>query len=333
MQEELKQPSTKIPPLAPIESTDLLVGQLSSLDTVQASSFERILRVLKIKTSEYKRARRKDKKRSISDFLKLCVSIIQSLFDYRNYRKLNRNNYQIATFQTQEEVKSIVTLAVVANGYHPEPIKRQEIAKDTIDAVVERFCRADWAEVHTLFSEGFEAAYQQLIRYEGLGGATCAAALIVDTHLYIAYLGDCRIFLVQSDNVSQISVDHTTVEEMVQQGQVTLDELIAHRVDSVIYRCLTYDQSSQPDFRLRFDRSETDEQCIANQGLKLNSGDQVLLCTRGLHKQFVTSQELEQFGDVFCSNNDPQDAVEELVTSARQNGNKGEITIIDLKVK
>ena len=54
--------------------------------------------------------------------------------------------------------------------------------------------------------------------YSGMG-TTFVAATIVENHVYIANVGDSRLYLVNED-IQQITKDHSLVEEMVRLGQL-----------------------------------------------------------------------------------------------------------------
>ena len=54
-------------------------------------------------------------------------------------------------------------------------------------------------------------------------GTTLVAATIEDSILYVANVGDSRLYLIQREGISQITKDHSFVEEMVSMGQMDRD--------------------------------------------------------------------------------------------------------------
>ena len=53
-------------------------------------------------------------------------------------------------------------------------------------------------------------------------GTTLVAATIEDSILYVANVGDSRLYLIEREGISQITKDHSFVEEMVSMGRWTV---------------------------------------------------------------------------------------------------------------
>ncbi|MDV7398647.1 hypothetical protein RZS08_44995, partial [Arthrospira platensis SPKY1] len=100
--------------------------------------------------------------------------------------------------------------------------------------------------------------------------------------LYIAYAGDSRIYLVRDSKVRQISRDHTWVQEAIEKGILSDSQIKTHPNLHVIRRYLGSETPPEPDLRLFLSEEDSDEKAKANQGLLLQPGDIVILCTDGL---------------------------------------------------
>jgi protein phosphatase len=68
-------------------------------------------------------------------------------------------------------------------------------------------------------------------------GSTVAILLISEDHYACVWAGDSRLYLVKGDAISQVSRDHTEVEEMLARGAVTAEEAI-HWPQNIITRAI-----------------------------------------------------------------------------------------------
>lgn len=74
------------------------------------------------------------------------------------------------------------------------------------------------------------------MEYEGMG-TTVVACTLEENTLYIANIGDSRLYLIR-DGIEQITDDHSLVEEMVKQGNITESEARIHPQKNIITRAL-----------------------------------------------------------------------------------------------
>ena len=52
-------------------------------------------------------------------------------------------------------------------------------------------------------------------------GATCACVWLEGQNLFIAYVGDTRIYLVRDGSIQRLTIDHTWVQEAMDRGIIT----------------------------------------------------------------------------------------------------------------
>ena len=69
-------------------------------------------------------------------------------------------------------------------------------------------------------------------------GTTFSALAEQDGTVYLAHVGDSRIYLVRNGAIMQLTTDHTLVEEMVQKGMITPREARIHPRRNIITRAL-----------------------------------------------------------------------------------------------
>ena len=113
-------------------------------------------------------------------------------------------------------------------------------------------------------------------------GTTCACAWVIGNQLFTASVGDSRIYLLRGAGLTQLTVDHTWVQEAVERGILDPKDARNHPNVHVIRRYLGSAKTPQADVRLRLATDETDTHSRSNQGLRLLPGDLLLLCTDGL---------------------------------------------------
>lgn len=139
-------------------------------------------------------------------------------------------------------------------------------------------------------------------------GTTFVAATISDNHLYVANVGDSRLYTVDKEGLHQITRDHSLVEEMVRRGGMNESEAAHHRDKHVITRAVGAEDKVRVDF---FD-------------VHLTGEEQILMCTDGL----TNMVENEQIGEILTEQTNPKEKAEKLVNTANQNGGKDNITVI-----
>lgn len=142
-------------------------------------------------------------------------------------------------------------------------------------------------------------------------GSTFVAAYIVDDKLYVANIGDSRAYLITNGESTQITVDHSVVQELVERGTITPEEASVHPDKNIITRALGTEKLVDAD--------------VFEYSLKI--GDYVLLCSDGLCEMIPESY----FAKVLTENENLEDAAKELVNTANENGGRDNITVVILK--
>lgn len=142
--------------------------------------------------------------------------------------------------------------------------------------------------------------------YQGMG-TTMVVATVVKNTLYVANVGDSRLYLI-GDDIRQITRDHSLVEEMIRSGGITREEGRYHPDKNVITRAIGVRPAVAIDF---FE-------------VNLKRKDFILLCTDGL-SNMLTDQQICR---IVKSGNSLQAAGERLVEEANQNGGRDNITVL-----
>ncbi len=291
-------------------------------------------------------------------------------------RDFNCDAHAVVSFRLAGRGRATATLAIVAQGmygYPPGKGVNSAAAKIVVDAVAEVANRSTHFTPCSLLSEVIATASQKLAQYRESHPeirsmlASCAAAMVVEDKLYTASIGNCRIYLFRQERLQQISIDHTMIQELIDEGHVRREELEGRPGWSGFpyTRCLGMGTEPPspyilevPDFRLRLDPAPgyfglrpklkhivagfvanrpyagLFEQVVSNQGLCLKEGDQILLCTAGFHGSARSPAIVkdEQIREILLKQSDPQAAADELVMLARKLiDERGDMTVVVLK--
>jgi protein phosphatase len=149
-----------------------------------------------------------------------------------------------------------------------------------------------------------EAARQ---RGSGIVGTTLAGLLIYDGHYACVWSGDSRIYLVRGAQISQLSRDHTEVEELLAAGAISAEEARTWRRRNVITRAIGV--SDVPDLDME-------------DGL-LQSGDTFVICSDGL------TNHVEDHEILHCVTvNRPQQACDTLIALTLDRGATDNVTVV-----
>ena len=243
--------------------------------------------------------------------------------------RLNEDSFEITSYTISEDDETPVMLAVVADGIggHKAGEVASEIAVSTIKSAIAESDGSD--PIWILKSALLEANHSITSEAEGddsrIGmGSTVATALVIDSALYIATLGDSRIYMIRDDRIQQMTIDHTWVQEALEVGVINSDEARSHPRRHLIRSYLGSADPINPDLRLYLDSAENHEQAKANQGLPLIPDDQILICTDGL-TDLVEDQEILE---VLKDGNDGEKGLQDLVDMANARGGHDNITIV-----
>lgn len=134
-------------------------------------------------------------------------------------------------------------------------------------------------------------------------GTTIVAAVGLEHSVCIAHVGDSRAYLLTKDRMTQITKDHSVVQRMLENGEITEDEAKHHPRKNFITRALGVEDSVQSDYV----------------ELEWQAGDRVMLCTDGL-TNMLEEQQLERLAR-------EQAADEKLMEAALSAGGSDNITV------
>lgn len=139
-------------------------------------------------------------------------------------------------------------------------------------------------------------------------GTTIVACVVVDDQLYVANIGDSRLYLIGTDSIHQITMDHSLVEEMIRSGKLDRENVRNHPEKNIITKAVGAAKDIMPDF---FE-------------LEMKPEDKVLLCSDGL-SNMVEDDEIE---DIIKEEDSLEQAVERLIERANYYGGRDNISVV-----
>lgn len=140
-------------------------------------------------------------------------------------------------------------------------------------------------------------------------GTTLSMIWLSDTFVYIAHVGDSRVYVLRDGKLQQMTDDHSMVAELVRLGQLTEAEAEKHPFRNVITRAVGTEEGIRVDLAVEERRP----------------GDTWLVCSDGLHG-LVSDEEMEQT----IKANAPEKAAELLLNAALDAGGRDNISVIVL---
>ena len=234
-----------------------------------------------------------------------------SATDVGRKRELNQDY----VFSSERPVGNLPNLFIVADGMGGH--NAGDFASSfTTDCVVREITSSDFESPIRIIRNAIEKANLALMEQAGKDpekngmGTTLVVATIVEDCLYVANVGDSRLYLV-NDDIVQITRDHSLVEEMVIKGELDRAEARTHPDKNIITRAVGATAEIKVDF---FD-------------MKLREGDEILMCTDGLSnmvedRDILTIMERED---------DVAGQARSLINAANNNGGKDNIAVIVIR--
>lgn len=143
--------------------------------------------------------------------------------------------------------------------------------------------------------------------YSGMG-TTITCVLDVGQAVHIAHAGDSSAYLIKDTRIQKLTRDHSLVQELVDIGSLTEEEMLRHPHKNIITRSLG------THHELELDMMEVDK----------SQFDYMLLCTDGL-TDYVTKEELLK---AHLDEPDKKKFVRQMVDLAKERGSQDNISLL-----
>lgn len=230
---------------------------------------------------------------------------VNALSDVGLVRKDNEDNYLVAPERG---------LFVVADGMggHVGGQVASALAIQVIDEFID-VASLGTTKPDSLLLAALEKANEEVYsrgkeeQYYGMG-TTVTAALFFGDQVHIAHIGDSRAYLLREKDITLLTQDHSLVNEMFQNGGLTLEEAKNHPQRHVLTRALGTDVKPQIDVF----------------SVAVQTEDLLVLCTDGLYNH-VPAEDILQV--ILETELDLKKAVRNLVNLALERGGNDNITV------
>ena len=138
-------------------------------------------------------------------------------------------------------------------------------------------------------------------------GTTVIVCVVSMNKLYVAHMGDSRAYLISDDEITQLTTDHSMVQEMLDNGKLTIEEARNHPQKNIITRAL----GVNPEIKLEYNT------------LDIQKGNIILSCTDGL----TNTVEEQDIYNICKKCNNKEEAVGKLISKGNKNGGNDNITV------
>lgn len=139
-------------------------------------------------------------------------------------------------------------------------------------------------------------------------GTTFTACVAFEGRLYIAHVGDSRLYCLNGTSMKLLTTDHTYTSEMVRAGLISCEEALTHPRRHALTKALGIDRKVEVDGYL-----ET-----------FNEGNLILMCSDGL-TEMINDDEILQ---ITKDSSGLSDMAQALISRANNKGGIDNITVI-----
>lgn len=231
-----------------------------------------------------------------------------SLTDIGKRRKVNQDY----VYTSERPVGNLPNVFIVADGMGGH--KAGDYAsKCTVETMVQEIRDSFEVNPEKILKRAIEVANERIIKLatenEDLSGmgTTVVAATCMGRFLRVANVGDSRLYVI-GEKITQITRDHSLVEEMVRMGGLDREDARTHRDKNIITRAIGAADTVDIDFF----------------NVELKQDEVVLMCSDGLTNML----EDEEIRMILNGQRDIVEKAEELVKAANNNGGKDNISVV-----
>ncbi len=138
-------------------------------------------------------------------------------------------------------------------------------------------------------------------------GTTAVVAIASPDAVYLAHVGDSRAYMITPRDITQVTKDHSVVQDMVDKGQITAEEAKTHPQKHFLTRAL----GVEPELECSFTR------------IAFPDNGTLLICTDGL-SNLVAEEMIQSLVRTFNFADIPM----KLITTANLAGGSDNITVV-----
>lgn len=223
-----------------------------------------------------------------------------------------RSNNQDSIYYSDKPVGPLPNLYIVADGMGGHRAGDQA-SKMAIDIAVDFIKKSTIENPIAVLKRAMIFANNEIYKtasrdpdLRGMG-TTMVAAVCQDDKLYVANIGDSRLYSVGND-IKQITMDHSLVEELIRDGKLERKKGRNHPEKNIITKAMGSKEEVIPDF---FE-------------IDINPEDKYLLCSDGLSNMV----EDDEIRDIVVDNEDLRETTQALIDRANYYGGADNISVV-----
>lgn len=141
---------------------------------------------------------------------------------------------------------------------------------------------------------------------DGMGTTFCGA-MFDGSQLGLAHIGDSRCYLLRDGELSQLTHDHSWVQQLIDEGRLTPKQAATHPHRSLIIRVVNGQNGTRPDLEM----------------VDVQLGDRIMFCTDGL-SGLIDDDQIQQL----LTEDDLGLAINNLAGAANEAGGHDNITVV-----
>jgi serine/threonine protein phosphatase PrpC len=233
--------------------------------------------------------------------------------DVGRIRQMNEDSY---SFHVDMEGCSFAIVADGMGGHQAGEIA-STMAVEVVQEYLQSTIHVADADHRECLYEAIEKANERIYDYSlkhasmiGMG-TTIVVSIISQHRIVVAHVGDSRLYLIRNGNIEAVTLDHSHVQNLVNQGIITYEEARLHPKRNIILRALGTESTVEIDVH-DFDWLE---------------GDVALLCSDGLSNMLND----QRIVDIINQSLSPEQLVRQLIDEANDAGGDDNITAILLQ--
>ena len=141
-------------------------------------------------------------------------------------------------------------------------------------------------------------------------GTTLTALALASDEIKMIHVGDSRAYRIRDSKITRLSQDHTVVQELLDQGRITEDEIGEHPQRSFLTQALMGKEDQDPVLQV----------------FPVSPGDIYLLCSDGLTAVVGEGEIVRAFASPI------QEAVDSLIELTYRNGAPDNVTVVAVQI-
>lgn len=245
---------------------------------------------------------------------------VYAITDKGCVRELNEDSYCICGFDDNKE-PGFCVVADGMGGHNAGEVASQlatEYIKNSLEDVLNASLESQNLDMPGRINDAVHKANESIYDLSkkdesrmGMG-TTAVICSFVNNEGYIANVGDSRAYACRRDEIYQITVDHSIVEEMVANGSITRDEARVHPQKNIITRAIGSEKDIKADiFEYEY-----------------KAGDSIVMCSDGLSGMVDDKTILKVVKNSMSS----KEVCEKLCCLAKENGGIDNITVVTIRI-